>query len=204
LTEDSVVCETGGGFTRTEWSVGVNDGWVTLAQLVRRGRIGDISTEIEAEDDPHGVASGSRWVDRPAQVWYRRRTYVVAPIGTRFRKRVETPVRDPAYGVRFSRLESDFELYREGRLVSLEILAERAARRARHAARPEAPLPKGEMLQHLGALLSELGGESEAASTPPAAAPPAAPPATRRRRAVELTRPQIESTPKKTRFSRSG
>jgi hypothetical protein len=171
--DESVVCETGGGFTKTEWSVAVNDGWLTVAQLVRRGRVGDVGTELQDEDDPHGAAGGGHWVNRPAQVWYRRRTYVLAPIGTRFRKRVWTPVRDPARDSAFSRSDSEFELRGEGRLVSLQILADRAARRARGGGRPEAPLAKGETLRHLDALLARLG--SQPSPTPEDPRPPPTP-----------------------------
>lgn len=207
LTEDSVVCETGGGFTKTEWSVAVNDGWLSIADLIKRGRVGGITIEVEDEDDPHGVASGSQWVDRPAQVWYRRRTYVTAPVGTRFRQRVSTPVRDPAVGVRYSRSERDFELRGEGRIVAVDILEERAQRKARRAAQPEAPPTKADTLKHAGALLAKLGGEPQAEPTRPTEAPPdeaqteeKAP--LRRKRAVELKRPQSEPTPKKGRFPR--
>lgn len=208
LTEDSVVCETGGGFTKTEWSVAVNDGWLSIAQLVKRGRVGEITIEVEDEDDPHGVASGSQWVDRPAQVWYRRRTYVMAPVGTRFRQRVFTPVRDAAVGVRFSRSERDFELRAEGRLISLEILEERAQRKARRASQAEAPPTKADTLKHAGALLEKLEGAPQAAPTRPgetrdeeAQAGEKGPP--RRKRAVDLKRPESEPSPKKGRFPRS-
>jgi hypothetical protein len=166
-----------------------------LSQLVRRRRIGEIAAEIEDEEDPHGVASGAHWVDRPPQVWYRRETYVVAPIGTRFRKQVWTPVRDPKKGVWFDRADTELELRGEGKLVSLHVLAERAARKAQRAAQPERPASKEEALQHLGAILSELGSEPPAGAiqedTP--ATPAAAP--RRRRRPVELQSPP--TTPKR-------
>jgi len=155
---------TSPGFTKTEWSVAINDGWLTITQLVARRRIGEIAIEVEDIDDPHGVSSGTHWADRPAQVWYRRRTYVVAPIGTRFRKRVWTPVRDK-HGVRYSKSESDFELRGEERLVSLHIIAERAARKAQLAAQPERPLQKNEALWHLTELLTQL--EPSPTPTPP-------------------------------------
>jgi len=68
LTDESVRCPTGGGFEKTEWSIRLNDGWLTLPQLVRRRRIGDTAAEIEDEDDPHGACSDDHWSDRPAQV----------------------------------------------------------------------------------------------------------------------------------------
>lgn len=132
MTEDSVVCDTGGGFTRTEWRVGVNDGWMTLFQIVQRGTIDSISTELEDEDDPHG-AVGNYWVDRPAQVYYRRRTYIVAPIGTRLRKIVFTPVRSRD-GIRYSQSDSELVLTGENRLASRSYLDEKAERKARQAA----------------------------------------------------------------------
>lgn len=193
LKEDSVVCETGGGFTSTEWRVAVNDGWMKLSQLVKRGTIDAISTELEDEDDPYGAA-GSHWVDRPAQVWYRRSTYVVAPIGTRFRKLVLTPERNPD-GVRFSRSESEFVLYGESRLVSPSFLAEKAERKARQAAHPREPLSKSETIHHLGALLSQLGEEPPIKPVPVAEAPATIQTSSRRKRPVELKRPRIESSP---------
>lgn len=134
LIEDSVVCETGGGFTSTQWQVAVNDGWMKLSQIVKRGTIDAISTELEDEDDPHR-AVGKIWVDRPAQVYYRRRTYISAPIGTRLRKLIFTPVRGTD-GVRFSRSESELVLAGDYRLMSRARFDEKAQRKARQAAQP--------------------------------------------------------------------
>ena len=185
LTEDSVICETGGGFTRTEWSVQVNDGWLSVFHVVGRRRIGEIASEVEDEEDPYGVASGGQWFDRPPQVWYRRVTYIVAPVGTRFRRRVWTPVRDPRKGVWFSSSEDEFELRGDGRLVRPHVLAERAARKDRQVAQPDKPLPKSEALQHLGALLSQLG-DGPPAEPMPVDSPSATPqPTPRRRRPAE-------------------
>lgn len=193
LREDSVVCETGGGFTKTEWQVSVNDGWMKLSQLLKRGTVDTISTELEDEDDPHGAA-GSHWLDRPPQVYYRRSTRVVAPIGTRFRKLVSTPVRTPD-GIRFSRTESEVELYGEERYASPGFLAERADHKARQAAQARERMPKSDTLHHLRALVSQLGEALPAASIPVVEAPSTVQASSRRKPPVRHEQPRIESTP---------
>jgi hypothetical protein len=158
LTEESVVCPTGGGFENTEWSIRINDGWFTLPHLAQRRRVGQVAAEIEDEDDPHRAVSSVHWDDRPPQVWYRRTTYVTAPVGTHFRKRIWTPERGGPKGIWFRLFEDEFELRGENRLISVRVLNERRARQQAPLVQRHEPLPREGTLRRLKALLAGLQG----------------------------------------------
>lgn len=159
VEDSSTTCPTGGGFERVGWSVKVNDGWLTTSELARRGHVGSVSLDIEEEDDPYRAASGGHWGNRPAQVHYRRTTLIRAPVGTHFRKRVETPVRDPVRGVWYRVSVSEYELRGEGRLISLKVLAER---RAQQRNSPPVPLPQEAARTCISGLLAQLDVSTEA------------------------------------------
>jgi hypothetical protein len=155
VRDSSVVEEQSPGFTRTEWSVRANDGWMSIAALARRGRAGDISVKVGYEEDPHGEASAGHWVDRPAGCWYLRDTIVTAPVGTHFRKRVWTPVRN-SFGLGYPMTEQELVLRPNGSLIRTDVLAERAARRAREKTEP-LPLSADEIRRRANSFLAQLG-----------------------------------------------
>jgi hypothetical protein len=187
LIERSFVCPTGGGFETERWSVRVNDGWLLVSSLVRRGNVGGIRVEILDQDDPAGIAEGAHWTDRAPQVWFKRSTRVLAPKGTRFWRRTWRPLIDPSRRLEYplpQRVFDDyFELRGEERLVSERVLAQRAAEHKE--ARPSSkPLTRDETRRYASALLAQIEGapgtasgrgplvESDAAALPAAADAP--------------------------------
>jgi hypothetical protein len=170
LIERSFVCPTGGGFETERWSVRINDGWLALPALVRRGSVGGVRVEVLDEDDPDGVARAAKWGDRAPQVWFKRSTRIVAPIGTGLWQRIWRPLIDPKrileYPLPQRAFDEHFELRGEDRIVAVQVLAQRRAERA--AARQ--PLTKEETRSYASALLSSLGEADSSAMTAPAQA----------------------------------
>jgi hypothetical protein len=149
-----------GGFEETIWQIRVNDGWMQLDRLVRRGTIGGITAAFCLEDDPSGMAS-ARHYDLKPRVYWKRETEVQAPVGTRFRKQRWVPNRERArqsvllLGVPYDRYEAEFELRAHG-LVSSKILAEKAQREADRATPAEKPMTAEELHRNAAELLASL------------------------------------------------
>jgi hypothetical protein len=165
LCEHSYVSEAGGGFEEERYKVEVNDGWMWLYDLLKRGTVGNVTASLtdgdtEADvDDPHGAA-GQVWGNRPAQCYWRRWIHVTAPAGTRFQKVHSVPNREQAavewtvMSVPHDVYETDLQL-RGGRLVREDWLKEREERKARAAAqRDERPMPPAELAQEALAFLA--------------------------------------------------
>lgn len=162
VVEEAFVCPTGGGFENETWRVQVNDAWLTIAELVRRRSVGDVAAELVDGHDPNGVESSGTL---PPQTAFHRRTYVVAPVGTRFWKRVIRPVIDRtrtyhdylragSVSVVRQAFEHYFVLRGPERLVSLALDIER-----RSSANVPAvePVTREQAHQHAKAILNLLG-----------------------------------------------
>ena len=169
VVEDSFVCPTGGGFENETWRVQVNDDWLTISDLLRRRSLGDVTAELVDGHDPNGVASSGTL---PPQTAFHRRTYVVAPVGTQFWRRVVRPVITRGKKLRDYLLAGDISVKRTAfddyfvvrgpeRLVSLALDAER---RARAKLPPRAPLTREETHQHASTILSLLRGGAPSTS----------------------------------------
>jgi hypothetical protein len=169
VLEQSFVCETGGGFEEERYKVEVNDGWMSLYDVLKRRTVGNVTAsltdgESEAEvDDPHGAA-GQVWGDRPAQCYWKRWTHVRAPVGTRFQKVHTIPNREPASvdwtlpSVPQDTYTTDLQL-RGGRLVREDWLEQRARRKARETCPDAQPMSGAELARRARALLASLGDE---------------------------------------------
>jgi hypothetical protein len=147
LIERATVCKTGGGFEETRWRPRVNDGWMRLDLLLRRGPdgVGDVVAERLLEDDPNEVAAHG-WSDLAPGMWFRRETYVTAPIGTRFWRRLWVPNRELARekplrpGVPYTKYDRIYELLGEEKLVPVDVLEAQVRTRSARVeklARPE-------------------------------------------------------------------
>jgi hypothetical protein len=159
LKEGSVAAD--GGFEETVYLVRVNDGWMRVERLVRRGPIGGITATVRVEDDPSGVTSARRHDLKP-RVYWKRETQVDAPMGTRFRKQIWTPNRERARSnplllrVPYDKHETEFELRADG-LVSSKSLAEQAQREGREATRSEPSMTAEELSRNAAAVVAVLG-----------------------------------------------
>jgi hypothetical protein len=91
VVEEAVVSASGGGFENEWWRVRVNDDWLTISELLRRRSIGGVSATFVDGHGPDGMRSSG---SLPPQTSFHRRTYVVAPVGTLFWKRVLRPLVD--------------------------------------------------------------------------------------------------------------
>jgi hypothetical protein len=191
LIERSFVCETGGGFETQRWSVRVNDGWLPVPTLVQRGSVGDIRVAVLDEDDPDGVAARGKWEDRAPQVWFKRSTRLLAPVGTGLWRRTWRPLIDPKrileYPLPQRVSDEEFELCGEERYVPVRVLAQRRAEREAQARTPERALTKEETRSYLRALVSTLEETPAAEPTVAGETAPSAP--------VESDAPRVRRAP---------
>ena len=139
LTEQSNVCENGGGYDETRWWVRVNDGWKRLWRLNDLGAFADITVSLLDEEDPHGAAR-QYWGDRPAQVYWKSTFQVLAPTGTRFQKRYWTPdfegARKRIFGMPYIKYEHVYVLVGDECLITEEALERKAKAREAKAKEP--------------------------------------------------------------------
>lgn len=194
LVERSSVYEEGGGFTSEQWLVQVNDGWISLRELLKRGSVGGVTAELVEKDDPTEESFQSS-DGPPPQVYYLYRVNLAAPAGTLLRRRVWRPAVNRNLRVidyllkgdlfpRQQRTDRDFELLKDGRLMSAR---EAQERRQRPNDTKQLPAPRREeVVRGAAGLLAAL----ERAPGEPAP----------RRSSVESTRPR-EDTPSDTGIS---
>jgi hypothetical protein len=165
VVEDAFVCPTGGGFENETWRVQANDDWWTVAELLRRGPAGDVTAELVDGHDPNSRKS---FGTLPPQNSFHRRTYVVAPIGTQFWRRIIRPVIDRTKTMNDYLLAGNISVTRKAfddyfvlrgaeRLVSLAIDAER---RSRPKGPASEPLSKEQSRQYANVLLAVLNGSA--------------------------------------------
>jgi hypothetical protein len=163
VVEKALVCAAGGGFQNETWLVQVNDNWLTINQLLRRRSGGDVTAELMEGHDPNGVESSGTL---PPQMAFFRRTYIVAPVGTRLWKRTIRPVIDRTKTFEDYLLPGDvsvarktfdryFVLHGPERIVSLALDVERKSRPRAPAAEP---LTREQTRHYASAVLSLLSG----------------------------------------------
>ena len=176
VVEEAFVCPTGGGFENETWRVQVNDDWLTIAELVRRRAVGDVTAELVDGHDPNGV---ERSGPLPPQTSFYRRTYVVAPVGTHLRKRVIRPVIDRTRTYQDYLLAADVSVARRmfdhyfvlrgpERLVPLALDIEC---RSRPKVPVSEPMTREQTRQHASAILSLISGDARP-SVPRMKSPP--------------------------------
>jgi hypothetical protein len=147
----------------------VNDAWLTIADLLRRRSVGDVSAELVDGHDPNGVESSGTL---PPQTAFHRRTYIVAPVGTHFRKRVIRPVIDRTRTYQDYLLAGDVSVARRAfdhyfvlrgseRLVSLALDIER---RSRPQVPVSEPMTREQTRQHARAILSLISDDARPTS----------------------------------------
>jgi hypothetical protein len=145
--EESYLNVDGGrGWVDEYWSVFTNDGWTTLAALLRRKSIGEVTAVEE------------RFNHLPPRRKFYRVVKIEAPIGTLVMKRVR---RSEFNG----EAKTVLELRGEERLARPRAVEERVDRKST----PTQRLPVGDTCKHLEELLSQL--EKASSSNSRAASP---------------------------------
>jgi hypothetical protein len=163
VVEEAFVCPTGGGFENETWRVRVNDDWLTIADLVRRRSVGDITAELVDGHDPNGVESSGTL---PPQTSFYRKAYVVAPVGTQLWRRVIRPVIDRTRTYSDYLLAGDISVARKSFddyfvLRGVERLIPRALdleHRSRAKEPVSKPVTREQAHQHASAILTLLSG----------------------------------------------